>query len=157
MLAKREQLQKVVHRDRVVGLVFLTCYTFLYWKQLRNHSQAIAFGDHLIVLTRGDTVVEAENYMNIKMQKIMERATNNRLMFNENTPRTMLSSRRRRNEKKEVEIYENNKIIKQENAIKYLGIIFDSKLTFRDHTNYIEEKGLKLIFSLSSSAKITWD
>jgi len=39
--------------------------------ELTNHSQAIAFADDLIVLTRGDTVVEAENYMNIEMKKIM--------------------------------------------------------------------------------------
>ena len=68
----------------------------------------------------------------------------------------MLMSHRRRKEKKEIEIYVNNTIIKQENTIKYLGIIFDIKLTFRDHINYIEEKLLKLIFSLSRSAKITW-
>jgi len=64
--------------------------------------------------------------------------------------------RRRRKEKKEIEIYVNNIIIKEENTIIYIGIIFDSKLIFRDHINYIEEKCLKLIFSLSKSAKITW-
>ena len=70
-------------------------------------------------------------------------------MFKENKLRTMLMSRRRRKEKKEIEIYVNNTIIiKQENTIKYLGIIFDSKLTFRDHIHYIEEKCLKLTFSV---------
>ena len=105
-------------------------------------------------ITRRDTVVEAENYMNIEMKKIMEWTTNNRLMFNENKSRTMFMSRRRK-EKKEIEIYIYNTIIKQENTIKYIGIIFDSKLTSRDHINHIEEKCLKLIFSLSRSAKIT--
>jgi len=38
---------------------------------------------------------------------------------------------------------------------KYLGIIFDSKLTYREHTNYIEEKCFRYIFSLARSAKIT--
>lgn len=41
-------------------------------------------------------------------------------------------------------------------AIKYLGIIFDSKLTFREHANYIADKCTKLIFQLSKSAKLTW-
>ena len=68
----------------------------------------------------------------------------------------MLKSRKRRREKKEIEIYVNNKILKHVNSLKYLGIIFDSKLTFRDHINYTEEKCSKLIFSLSTSAKITW-
>jgi len=75
-------------------------YNSLLELELINHSQAIAFADDLIVLTRGDTVVEAENYMNIEMKKIMDWVTNNRLMVNENKSRTMLMSRRRRKEKK---------------------------------------------------------
>jgi hypothetical protein len=42
--------------------------------------------------------------------------------------------------RKKVEIYINNKILEQVNGIKYLGIIFDYKMTFRDHVNYVEEK-----------------
>ena len=37
-----------------------------------------------------------------------------------------------------------------------MGIVFDYKLTFRDHINYIEEKCTKLIFVLVKSAKINW-
>jgi len=40
--------------------------------------------------------------------------------------------------------------------IKYLGIIFDSKLTFREHINYMAEKCTKLISALSKSAKLNW-
>ena len=68
----------------------------------------------------------------------------------------MLITRRRRKEKKEIEIYINNKTLQQVNNLKYLGIMFDSKLLFRDHINYMEEKCLKLIFALSRSAKVTW-
>ena len=42
------------------------------------------------------------------------------------------------------------------NQIQYLCILFDNKLTFREHINYIEEKCSKLIFSLARSAKVTW-
>ena len=41
------------------------------------------------------------------------------------------------------------------NSIKYLVFIFDSKMTFRDYINYVEENCTKLIFTLSKSAKIT--
>jgi hypothetical protein len=41
--------------------------------------------------------------------------------------------------------------------MKYLGIIFDSKLTFREHINYMAEKCTILIFALSKSAKLNWD
>jgi hypothetical protein len=100
-------------------------------------------------------VVEAENYMNLEMRKILEWAQKSKLKFNENKSKVMLMSRRRRRGRKGIEIYLNNKILKQVNSIKYLGIIFDNKIIFRDHINYVEEKCTKLIFSLSKSAKIT--
>ena len=68
----------------------------------------------------------------------------------------MLMSLRKRTQKKEVEKYLYNKILKQVKSIKYLGIIFDSKITFRDHVYNVEEKCIKLIFTLSKSAKLTW-
>jgi hypothetical protein len=42
------------------------------------------------------------------------------------------------------------------NSLKYLGIILDCKLTFREHINYMTEKCTKLIFALSKSAKLNW-
>ena len=47
-------------------------------------------------------------------------------------------------------------MLEQVNKIKYLGIIFDSKLLFREHINYMEEKCVKLIFAPSRLAKVTW-
>ena len=53
-------------------------------------------------------------------------------------------------------MYLNNKPIPQVQKLKYLGIIFDYKLTFRDHVNYIAEKCMKLTFTLAKSVKINW-
>jgi len=47
-------------------------YNYLLQIELTNHSQAIAFAEDLIVLTRADKLWKAENYMNIEMKKIME-------------------------------------------------------------------------------------
>ena len=131
-------------------------YNSLSKLELTSHSRAMAFADDLIILIRGESVIEDEHYKNLEMRKVLEWAQNNKIKFNENKSKVMLMSHRRRREKKEIEVYVNNKILKQVNSIKYLGIIFDNKLTFRDHTNYMEEKCTKLIFSLSKSAKIQW-
>ena len=40
--------------------------------------------------------------------------------------------------------------------MKYLGIIFVSKLTFTEHINYMAEKCPKLLFALSKPAKLNW-
>ena len=78
------------------------------------------------------------------------------MKFNESISKVMLLSRRKRKEKKEIEIYVNKKTLKQVNSIRYLGIIFGSKLAFREHITYTEGKCAKHIFSLAKSSKITW-
>jgi len=52
----------------------------------------------------------------------------------------MLMTRRKRKERNEIEMYPKNKPLIQVHSMKYLGIIFDSKLTFREHINYMAEK-----------------
>jgi hypothetical protein len=55
-----------------------------------------------------------------------------------------------------VDIYLNNKLLAQVDSIKYIVIIFDNNMTFRDHINYVEEKCTKLIITISKSAKVIW-
>jgi hypothetical protein len=131
-------------------------YNSLFKLEFTSHSKVIAFADDLIILTKGESTVEAENYMNLELRKISDWAQNNKLKFNENKSKVMLTSRRKRKEKRKVEIYLNNKILAQVNKIKYLEIIFHSKMTFRDHANYVEERCTKLKFTLSKSAKVKW-
>jgi hypothetical protein len=90
------------------------------------------------------------------MSKISAWAVNNKIRFNEHKSKVMLMTRRKRKERKEIEIYLNNKPLIQVHSMKYLGIIFDSKLTFREHINYMAEKRTKLIFALSKPAKLIW-
>ena len=68
----------------------------------------------------------------------------------------MLLTRRKRREQTKGAVYLYNKAIPQVQKLKYLGIIYDYKLTFRDHINYIAERFTKLIFVLAKSAKINW-
>ena len=50
----------------------------------------------------------------------------------------------------------NNKTLEQVQKIKYLGIIINSKLNFREHIMYTSRKCTKLIHALSKSAKQNW-
>jgi hypothetical protein len=40
--------------------------------------------------------------------------------------------------------------------MKYLGIIIENKLTFREHITHVTDKCRKIIFALSKSAKLNW-
>jgi len=66
-------------------------YNSLLNLELTSHSKAIAFADDLMILTRGETVIEAENYMNLEVRNILEWAINNKLKFNENKSKVMLT------------------------------------------------------------------
>jgi len=65
----------------------------------------------------------------------------------------MLMTRRKRKERGEVEVYLNNKLLRQVNH-EILGIIIDKKLTFREHISQATEKCRKLIFTLARSANL---
>jgi len=53
----------------------------------------------------------------LELRKISDWAQKNKLTFNENKSKVTLMSRRKRKEKKEVEIYLNNKMVEQVNKI----------------------------------------
>jgi hypothetical protein len=76
------------------------------------------------------------------------------MLFNEAKSKVMLITRKRI--KRNINIYLNNKILEVVNDLKYLGIYFDSKLTFDKHIRYTAHNSSKLIHMLGRSAKQQW-
>ena len=109
-----------------------------------KQTKVIAFADYLILANLGKTVVEAENFTNTELSKITTWAKNHKNEFNYGKSTAMLVSRRKRNERKEINVFMNYKLLKQVNKIKYLGIIMDNKFKFREHITYAAEKCTKL-------------
>ena len=81
-------------------------------------------------------MVETENIANIELSKISAWAKENKTRFNDQKSKEMLMTRRKRRERKELDIYLNNKLLKQVDNMKYLSVIIDSKLTFREHKRH---------------------
>jgi len=75
-------------------------YNSIFNLQFTSHTKVIAFADDLIILTKGESIVEAENYMNLELRKISDWAQKNKLTFNENKSKVMIMSRRKRKEKR---------------------------------------------------------
>jgi len=67
----------------------------------------------------------------------------------------MILTRRKPKIKRNFKIYL-NKILQEEDTIKYLGIIIDRRSNFNEHIEYITGKCIKLIHALSKSVKINW-
>jgi hypothetical protein len=107
-------------------------------------------------MIKADSVLEGEDIAKVELSKISAWAVNNKIKFNEHKSKVKLMKRRKMKERREIELYLNNKPLIQVDNVQYLGIIFDSKLAFREHINYMAEKYTKLIFALSKSAKLHW-
>ena len=96
------------------------------------------YRDDLVVMIKSESIRESENFSNVEMSKISEWAKE-KIRFNEQKSKVMHMTRKRK-ESKELEIYLNDKLLLQVHRLKYLGIMFDSKLTFKEHINYMAEK-----------------
>jgi len=103
-----------------------------------------------------DRIREAENIANVQIDKIATWAESNKTRFKEEKLKVMLMTRRKRKEQKEVAVYMNHKAIPQVKKLKYLGIIFDYKLSCREHKNYVADKCKKLVLQMAKTAKLNW-
>ena len=75
------------------------------------------------------------------------------MRFNETKSRTMLISRKRNNENININLNNRLELVKE---MKYLGIYFNSRLTFDKRIPYTAEYSTKLIHMLRRSAKRQW-
>jgi glycerol-3-phosphate dehydrogenase len=64
--------------------------------------------------------------------------------------------RRKRKERKDMEVYLNNRHLRNVKNMKYLGIIIENKLKLREHITHATERCSKIIFALSKSAILNW-
>ena len=113
-----------------------------------SHTKVIAFGDDLALLTKGKTPSEAEALANSDLAKI-EKWAKDKMQFNESKSKAMLINRKRNTESINIYINRRLEIVKE---MKYLGIYFDSRLTFNTHIKYLAENSTKLIQMLERSA-----
>jgi hypothetical protein len=133
---------------------WIVVYDALINLEYSTHSKIIAFADDLVILTYGNTQYEAEAYGNSNLARIENWARQNKMQFNESKSKAMLITRNRRQD--DINILLNNRRLVQVKVIKYLGIHFDSKLTFHSHIYYISEKSRKLLYTLSKTANLNW-
>jgi hypothetical protein len=139
-------------RSRILELQ----YNSLLNPKFTRRTIAIAFADELILAISSEKVSEAENCSNLELNKITAWSKSNKISFNEEKCKVMLTSRRKRRELKEINVYLNNKPLKQVTTVKYLGIIIDNKFKFGGHVSCAAERCTKVIHSLSKSANISW-
>ena len=105
-------------------------YNALLDQEFSSHTKVTAFIDDLAILTYGEKTSEAEAYTNSDLAKIENWAKQNKMQFNKLKSKTMLITRKRKGNHKDINIYLNNRRLEQVKGMKYLGIYFDNRLNF---------------------------
>ena len=131
-------------------------YNSLLNQEFSQRSEVIAFADDLLIMTKGKSITETENYTNQDIKVIEKWAKNNKIRFNESKSKVLLVTNKKNVRNEKIEIYLNNKPLEQVEELKYLGIYIDKKLKSDKHVDHIETKAISLIHALSKSAKLTW-
>jgi len=129
-------------------------YNDLLNMKYSSHTKLIAFADDIAMLTYGKTLSEAEAYANSDLAVTEKWAQENKMKFNEAKSKVLLISSKRR--LGNVTILLNNRKLEQVNIMKYLGIHFDSRLSFYKHIEQLADKSRALIYMLSRTAKLHW-
>lgn len=117
----------------------------------REDTQIIGFADDTNLMIFADNIQELEIKANEKLKEIESWADDNKLIFNANKTQTVLFTRN-------VKYNEPNVIFKGErliigSSVKYLGVIIDSKLSFKTHNNYIKTKATEVLNNLLRFSK----
>jgi hypothetical protein len=100
--------------------------------EFTKNTKVIASADDLIKLTKGKTQEKVENYANIELHKVTTWPRDNKMVFNEQKSKLMIT-RRRPKTKRDYKMYLNNKQLRQEDTTKHLGIIIDRRFNLMEH------------------------
>ena len=131
-------------------------YNSLLNQNFSANSHVVAFADDLVVLTKGVTRIDAENYANVDVYKIQNWASQNKVAFNDSKSQVLLISKKRKDHAEKIKIYLNHKTVEQVTELKYLGIYFDAKFKFGKHVEKVAEKTMQVVNLLSRAAKLQW-
>ena len=131
-------------------------YNSLLNLEYSKNTKIIAYADDLMILVKGSSQVEVENYANIETQKVATWARNNKTSFNDQKSKVLVITKKKPKNKRDIRIFLNNKKLQQTDTLKYLGITIDRRFNFNQHIENITGKCIKTVYSLSKSAKINW-
>jgi hypothetical protein len=152
-----------VERNVMNGCPQGSCYEPGFWYVLYNdllnikyssHTKLIAFADDLAILTCGKTLSVAEAYANSNLAITENWAWKNKMKFNASKSKAMVIARKRSQD--EIKIFLNNRSLEQVTEMKYLGIHFESRISFNKHIGQIADKSRALTYMPNRTAKLHW-
>lgn len=109
------------------------------------------FADDTLIWIAGVNVIDVTEQLNIQLEKISNWLKLNKLKLNTEKTKFMVITNRKVNN--DVVIKIDSEVIEKVEIMKYLGIQIDSKLNFKENTNFIIKKVSKKIYFLNRIKK----
>ena len=113
--------------------------------QERTTVEGHAFADDLNTIKTGTNTTQMGAEMQVALDTLSEWAVENNLQFNASKTKAMLFTRQTKNVVKPI-LTMNGNIIEYVDTFKYLGIIFDSKLSWQPHIKALANKAKATTF-----------
>ena len=107
------------------------------------------FADDSNLFFRSNNLLSLQNTLNNELTKVYEWFCVNRLSLNIKKSNFVIFHPRQRKTPNNLEITINDQLLKQEYTIKYLGLILDCNLSWKDHISFVESKVKRSIGILS--------
>jgi len=83
-------------------------YNSLLNLEYTKNTKAITYADNLMILVKGTTQVEVENYANMETQKVAKWARNNKIEFNDQKSKIKVITRNEPKNRRDLKIFLNN-------------------------------------------------
>ena len=110
-----------------------------------NELYLILFADDTNVFISGNNLKSIVSKMNNELQIVVEWLQSNRLSLNINKTKCMVFMPKRQKRLDNISIKISGSTIEEVSNTKFLGVIIDNKLSFKDHLSYISKKVSKCI------------
>jgi hypothetical protein len=129
----------------------------VYINDLGNFSTkllTLLFADDTNVFAEGPNIYNIQNEVNAELPKLIDWLRANRLSLNVKKTNIMIFGTLKDNIKKDIKINIEGQILEVVNKTKFLGLVLDDTLSWKQHTLYLAQKTAKSIGILSKARPV---
>ena len=116
--------------------------------------EIIGYADDALILVKGHDLKRTESQANQCLIKIATWSEENKLEFNTSKTTGVIFTRKQKPQR--IDIKFKGQRISLEKELKYLGLIFDQRLTWNSQMTQVISRGKRLINALPAMARNTW-
>lgn len=141
VISKAKKTKHGVPQGSVLGPILFLLYINDITHYIKENCRIVLFADDMVIYTIGNSSRELEANLNEQLRVLEGYLDDNSLALNKQKTKLMVMKGPRENKGEWVSIKTcDGTVIEKVNEHKYLGVILDNKLTFKNHCDYIIKK-----------------